>query len=368
MKEEIDIIKKLKDFPKGIKFYSLVYGEVKFVGLTEDRIICETPISKLRHSYNRFGQLVLENETLSSEQILQPDERGSSWKYHKPDGNLKFKIGYVIVPKKGDFQTPWRIVSLDNNYYVCDKGLLPFFKEDEWKWFRFYKEAWVILQHSPGKVHRISEVSGDLMIYKLENDPKSYSVLDGGIRYWRPTDAKKGDLLLASQEETSYSSRHFYTIFLGLDKDGKVVGLGKFPVYSPQRDYCLDKITFSRTNVSFEPTKDSEKDKLLKVFVYLGIISSVDSECFIKVERFNVNTLKPFDKVLVKKTIGDGDVWRAELFSYIEEGYDHFNRYRCVSCNDTFTKCVPYNKDTEHLAGTALEAPDYYINWLDYGR
>lgn len=366
MKEEIDIIEKLKDFPKGIKFYSLVYGEVKFVGLTEDRIICETPISKLRHSYNRFGQLVLENETLSSEQILQPNKRGDSWKSHKPDGNLKFKIGYVIVPKgEGDFPVPWKIVSLDDNYYVCDKGLLPFSKEEEWRWYKFYRGAWVILRHSPNKVHKISEISEDRITYKLEGDSKTYSTLDGGIRYWEPTDAEKGDLLLAIIPKSSYSCERFYTIFCGIDEDGNVVGLGKFHNYDPQKNYCLDRITFSQPNIEFEPTKEEDERWLLKIFTYLGIAPDTNNlDRFFRTIKFDISTLKPFDKVLVKKS--DQDVWRAELFSHMEEDkYCHVNRYRCASCSDTvFVKCVPYNSDTKHLVGTNLEAPDYYINWL----
>ena len=38
MNENIDLTKILKDCPKGWKFYSSIFGEVKFVGIEEDNI------------------------------------------------------------------------------------------------------------------------------------------------------------------------------------------------------------------------------------------------------------------------------------------------------------------------------------------
>lgn len=370
MKEEIDIIEKLKDFPKGIKFYSLVYGEVKFVGLTDDRIICETPISKLRHSYNRFGQLVLENETLSSEQILYSSSKTDSWKYLNIDRLLKFKVGYVIVSKnKGDFPTPWKIVGLDDNYYVCDKGLIPFSQEDQWKWFKFYTKAWVILKDDPKNVHKVTEVSEDLLTYRLDGNDKWYSILNGGIRYWRIEDAKKGDVLFASKPN-GYSSDSFFIIFAGLNQNGEVVSLGRFDNYYPHSAYRTDRVTYSKDDIIFNPTDAETKDRLTKVLHYLGIKPSSKLDKFKKIDKFDINSLNAFDKVLVKRynrSKDNRDVWRAELFSHVVSGFDKTLEFRCVSCGDiAFTKCVPYNEDTKHLVGTTLEAPDYYINWIDY--
>lgn len=368
MKEEIDIIEKLKDFPKGIKFYSLVYGEVKFVGLTEDRIICETPISKLRHSYNRFGQLVLENETLSSEQILYSSSKADSWKYLNIDRLLKFKVGYVIVSKnKGDFPTPWKIVGLDDNYYVCDKGLIPFSQEDQWKWFKFYTKAWVILKDDPKNVHRVTEVSENLLTYRLDGNDKWYSILNGGIRYWRITDAKKGDVLFASKPN-GYSSDSFFIIFAGLNQNGEVISLGRFDNYYPHSGYRTNRVTYSKDDIIFNPTDAETKDRLTKVLHYLGIKPSSKLDKFEKIDKFDINSLNAFDKVLVKRynrSQDNKDVWRAELFSHVSSGFDKTIEFRCVSCGDVaFSKCVPFNEDTKHLAGTTLEAPDYYINWL----
>ena len=75
-----------------------------------------------------------------------------------------------------------------------------------------------------------------------------------------------------------------------------------------------------------------------------------------KVERFDVNTLQPFDKVLVS----DGDCyWKADLFSHI---YDDITGVICCSCC-SWKQCVPYNEETKHLIGTKNNCPEYYKWW-----
>lgn len=82
-----------------------------------------------------------------------------------------------------------------------------------------------------------------------------------------------------------------------------------------------------------------------------------------KAEKFDIMTLKPFDKVLVRnwKTAK----WRCDHFSY----FTHFEEYgkscymAAASYSTTYKFCVPYNDDTKHLVGTTDEAPEYYRYW-----
>lgn len=64
--------------------------------------------------------------------------------------------------------------------------------------------------------------------------------------------------------------------------------------------------------------------------------------------KFNlpVNTLKPFDKVLVRD--GIDEKWSISLFSYYDEGNQTFP-YVCAS--GRYVCCIPY-KGNEHLLGT----------------
>ena len=77
-----------------------------------------------------------------------------------------------------------------------------------------------------------------------------------------------------------------------------------------------------------------------------------------KVEKpkFDLNTLRPFDKVLVKDNIIDK--WECSLFSHIVNG-DYGCKYICIG--SLYAMCIPYNDDTKHLVGTTDEPPEFYI-------
>ena len=75
-----------------------------------------------------------------------------------------------------------------------------------------------------------------------------------------------------------------------------------------------------------------------------------------KVEKFDVNTLHPFDKVLTR--CDDSEKWNIDLFGYFDYPY------KGVCCLDSYLQmCIPYNEETKHLLGTTNDCPDYYKWW-----
>ena len=78
-----------------------------------------------------------------------------------------------------------------------------------------------------------------------------------------------------------------------------------------------------------------------------------------KKEKFDPNTLQPFDRVLVRNF--KAYKWKCEHFSYFNERNDY--SYMCSS--GSYAYCVPYNDETKHLLGTEDEAPEYYRYWDD---
>ena len=78
-----------------------------------------------------------------------------------------------------------------------------------------------------------------------------------------------------------------------------------------------------------------------------------------KKSKFDPNTLKPFDKVLVRDYFHDE--WMCTFFSHIRENSD--SPY--VGVNLDWRCCIPYNDSTKHLVGTTEEAPEYYRYWED---
>ena len=75
-----------------------------------------------------------------------------------------------------------------------------------------------------------------------------------------------------------------------------------------------------------------------------------------RIERFDVNTLQPFDKVLTR--CDDSEKWNIDLFGYFDYPY------KGVCCLDSYLQmCIPYNEETKHLTGTPNDCPDYYKWW-----
>ena len=79
---------------------------------------------------------------------------------------------------------------------------------------------------------------------------------------------------------------------------------------------------------------------------------------WLKKERFDPKTLKPFDRVLCKNGL---DMWRCDFFSSYMETCVCQN----VCISGSYSYCIPYNDETKHLVGTKEEAPDFYKYWED---
>ena len=75
-----------------------------------------------------------------------------------------------------------------------------------------------------------------------------------------------------------------------------------------------------------------------------------------KTKKFDMNTLQPFDKVLVRTELKG--VWNIDLFGYKKGPF--------AVCLDTaINDCIPYNEETKHLLGTNDDCSDYYKWWKD---
>ena len=76
-----------------------------------------------------------------------------------------------------------------------------------------------------------------------------------------------------------------------------------------------------------------------------------------KVERFDPNTLQPWDKVLAKD--GFSSKWTCTFFSHMDNDVSF-----PVYCSGGYFKvCIPYNEETKHLVGTKEDCPEFYKWW-----
>lgn len=70
--------------------------------------------------------------------------------------------------------------------------------------------------------------------------------------------------------------------------------------------------------------------------------------------KFDISTLKPFDKVLYR--MRDGDTWCAGFYSF------HKNNNHFIISNAIVRQCIPY-EDNKHLLGTTDDCEEYYKTW-----
>lgn len=134
-------------------------------------------------------------------------------------------------------------------------------------------------------------------------------------------------------------------------------------LYSPIfGDVILNKV--SKFNIEVLDTANN-----IQHFIYTGLYN-INGECMLfpsrenrvwndfSLKKFDINTLKPFDKVLVR----DSAIykWTCNFYSYYRIDRDHY-KYVCIS--DSYHQCIPYNDETKHLVGTDKDCPEYYKTW-----
>lgn len=144
-------------------------------------------------------------------------------------------------------------------------------------------------------------------------------------------------------------------------------------LYSPIIGECkLDHVTSNLVVVEYV---NNLGDNLTRSFFKDGRVSMVYyGECILfpskdnhdwstfkpKKERFDPETLKPFDKVLVRDL--NGQNWRCDFFSFF---YDTKPMITCRCVTNSYKYTIPFNNETAHLVGTTDEAPEYYKWWED---
>lgn len=98
------------------------------------------------------------------------------------------------------------------------------------------------------------------------------------------------------------------------------------------------------------------------IFIDSSYISISDQDSWELVpNKFDITTLKPFDKVLVKTDVHN-PVWSIDFYG----GYNikvggSFTPF-AVTGGKYFQQCIPY-KGNEHLCGTTNDCDDFYKTW-----
>ena len=110
---------------------------------------------------------------------------------------------------------------------------------------------------------------------------------------------------------------------------------------------------------------EEEKQKLFQAIKDNGYKWNAKTKTLEKLvkPKFDPKTLKPFDKVLVRRGSEDYNVWFPDFVSYSPDATN--NKTLCMCVMEDIAMVIPYNDETKHLLGTSDEAPEYYRYWED---
>lgn len=166
-------------------------------------------------------------------------------------------------------------------------------------------------------------------------------------RDWDTFRFKKGDILV-----TITKAPFIYNGFEDDNYYGSICGAFSFGgiICGVPSNKWTDKIGVRKAT-------EKEANRFLKKLKRLGIVW--DPETFtITKSKFDIEELKPFDKVLVRD--GDMKVWTCGIYSHF---YNNSSSNRYVCTDEAYKQCIPYNDDTEHLVGKTCDCPEYYKTW-----
>lgn len=98
---------------------------------------------------------------------------------------------------------------------------------------------------------------------------------------------------------------------------------------------------------------ESQKQRLFEKLHKSGYTYNVITNSLEKiVQKFDISTLKPFDKVLVRDH--NHEQWSTAIYSHKQD-------YHFVASGH-FKQCIPY-KNNKHLLGTTDDCDDFYKTW-----
>lgn len=300
----LDLREILKNVPKGTKLYSTICGYVEFDKINNDND-CYPIICYNNNGLELFTKEGKYNYYNDGECILFPSKENRDWsKFELP---CQFKIGDVLTSKDGVC-----IAIFNKNDFIPD-----------------------------GKNYNV-------LYYNCWYSPRSGFFkfgIDYGIgridEYRYATETEKNKLFDKLQEKGYFWNYKTNS----LEKHKFKVG-----------DNIQDKATKQIYTIY-----DIEYDKYkVKKDIQCFLFAEYQDNYELYQEKFDINNLKPYDKVLVRQN--DDSIWEPQLFSYLDINLKkHVHKFVVIGLCSV-KQCIPF-EGNEHLAETTNVCDEYYKTW-----
>ena len=312
MEKKIDIAKILKDCPRGMELDCTIYD-----GVTLDSVVFESdchydgknnyPIKiTTKNGFStrltKYGQ----NVDIEEAKCMIFPKGKTTWEGFVPP--CKFKDGDVIVDKYGAVAIYKRVHSSYEKPYVdfycgiTSKNRNLFIKDSD------------SLQHC-GEIDSIRFATE-------EEKEELFNIISERGYKWDP-ETKTLETLIKPKFKVGDRIKH-------------IVGREEFATIKSVEElhYNLDsKVGTSSFSISLQ------------------------REWELAPNKFDINALKPFDKVLVR--CSSIEKWRIQFFEKYDKTYRH--PFVCME-HSKYKQCIPYNGN-EHLLDNTDECSEYYKTW-----
>lgn len=330
MEEKINIAEILKDKPRGIKLYSLTYGDCFYQEYTGDfGIECQSQ-NGVQFNLDEYGKYCIDGEC-----IIFPSKDMRDW--HK----FAWKEGDVLVSNDGEKEVffngftddtyalfkakhGFEILSDENTIYLADEDGIAtsdYTLEDKDAAQTYIN---TIEERLGGKLNR-----GTLEVEKSQPEFKEGDIVSLEIRYINSEDVTVETYIV--HDDYNYGDElNFYA--------------GCNNLCMIKHNSCVKPTNTSVRKVFIRYATDSEKKQLFDTLAKEG--KAWDSEKKVIVDLKPKWTPKPFDRVITRNAADD--VWTANIFSHI----DSHGEYVTIACVGGYTYCLPYNEETAKLIGT----------------
>ena len=245
----------------------------------------------------------------------------------------KFKVGDKIV-KKNSVCVPLVITGVSDDYYSCNTEnsikVLPVADQDDWGLVKDNIEP----KFKVGDIvqNKNTNMIGTITLIDYADCDYTVSLKNGGITY----------ILFEFQDEWELVKDNIEPKFKVGDKikykNGKNI------------DGVEQGVILSITDEVYDVAVTNNMG------VYVSIAEQDNWE--LVPNKFDITTLKPFDKVLVRDNVDE--IWFPNFFGGLNKDNEDYP-YMVIGC-ESWKCCIPY-EGKKHLLNTNKECDEYYKNW-----
>jgi hypothetical protein len=306
MENRINIAELLKDCPQGMELDCTIYDNVTLEYVTKSKSlpICVRIQNKGTMFLSKYGQVYEDN---CCKCVIFPKGK-TTW-----EGILApFSNGDIVATDDSVF------IGIVRKVHQCDT-------EDMYSHYEEYS------------VHCYIEVSDDNGLYEFKTRDKP-------LYFCRLATKEEKQKLFDAIKENGYRWNAETKTLEKVVPKFKVGNRVK-TVFKPYQ-YVIKGIT--DTHYTLEEVEDK--------FQYTEPIIE-DENWELVPNKFDITTLKPFDKVLVRcSTL---EKWHIQLFEKYDKTYQ--DPFICIGCNK-YKQCIPY-EGNEHLLDKADDCNEYFKTW-----